>query len=167
MLAVSAAVCSYWTPLRPSLEAVPRHVAMVVREWRLFGVEVPLAELEGQAEQYNSELTVTEPLRLAVARRLSLAEDRLSTSSMKLVRKSLDARKKRSRARSGQSAAHDVCWSHVVDVQLSRDEARRLKPQLGRLVPTAPERVPAAEPRVRGVGAPRHVVVIGAGLLIC
>ena len=127
-------------------------------EWRVFGVEVPWTNVVvGHSEQ----LRVAEPLQMAIAERLSISPSKIPLDSIKLVRKSLDARRSRNRL----TCDREVCWSHVVDVRLDAADAWPLKAQPGRLVPAAFEREQSAAVRVHRSTVPhcRHVLVIGAG----
>ena len=55
------------TRLRRRAPRVPTSLWTGVREWRLFGVEVPAEDL---GDGYNAVLNVSEPLHAAVAERL-------------------------------------------------------------------------------------------------
>ena len=78
----------------------------------------------------------------AVAERLGLAGV-LPAERLTVVRRSLDARPPRG------ATSRSVHWSYVVDVELDRVDAARLRVQPGRLVPAAPERA-----RATSVAAP-------------
>lgn len=120
--------------------------------------------------EYNSILNVTSVLHRAVAAQLNLEPETLPREQVQLVRKSLDARPRR-RGRRNIPGERDVCWSHVVDVCLTADQAKRIKAQPGRIVPAAKERAAAApaaastssasKPPARGHES--SVVVVGAG----
>ena len=73
----------------------------------------------------------------AVAERLGLEAGVLPAERLTVVRRSLDARPPRG------AASRSVHWSYVVDVELDRVDAARLRVQPGRLVPAAPERARA------------------------
>jgi len=79
----------------------------------------------------------------AVAERLGLEAGVLPAERLTVVRRSLDARPPRG------AASRSVHWSYVVDVELDRVDAARLRVQPGRLVPAAPERA-----RATSVAAP-------------
>ncbi|KAL3915252.1 MAG: hypothetical protein SGPRY_007306 [Prymnesium sp.] len=136
---------------------------MLQREWRVFGVDIPCSATEEPSVTYDNGLTVSEPVIEALAERLGLGVDQLSPDQVKLVRRSLDARPKRSsRKKEDRDGGREVRWSYVLDVTLDAPTARKLKPQPGRLVPSSQERgkplrrdAPAAEAR--------HVLVVGAG----
>ena len=108
-------------------------IHMRTLEWRLFGVEVPVLETTAMGTDYNAILNVSSALHHAVAKQLDLPPERLPIGKLHLVRKSLDARPRGGgrRGRAAASGERDVCWSHVVDVTLSADQAKRLKPQPG------------------------------------
>ena len=171
-------------PLAPPLAATAAIrragaiVGMRTLEWRLFGVEVPVLESGVRAEQDNV-LIVSSALHRAVAQQLSLEPERLPINNVHLVRKSLDARPRggrRGRSSSGDSS-HDVCWSHVVDVTLTPEQAKRIKAQPGRIMPSAEERVApflvppppnqaldkASAGGAAASSAASHVLVVGAG----
>ena len=73
----------------------------------------------------------------AVAERLGLEAGVLPAERVTVVRRSLDARPPRG------ATSRSVHWSYVVDVELDRVDAARLRVQPGRLVPAAPERARA------------------------
>ena len=136
-------------------------------------MEVPAADV---GDEYNAILTVSEPLRAAVAQRLGVSMDSLSMEHIRLVRKSLDARPPRRGRRPaghGENGDRVIQWSHVVDVTLPPEHARLVQVQPGRIVPAAKERVPpppAASAVGGGAGAgagaagsSAHVIVVGAG----
>mmetsp|Transcript_4500 Transcript_4500/g.8185 ORF Transcript_4500/g.8185 Transcript_4500/m.8185 type:complete len:687 (-) Transcript_4500:22-2082(-) len=144
-----------------------------VQEWRLFGVEVPALDLTTSGSDYNAVLNVTEPLHHAVAGRLKLEPDQLPIDRIRLVRKSLDARPEtrgtrgrrgKLRLKEGLKIKHEISWSHVVDVSLNPNQAKRIKTQPGRIVPAAkerpPERVVAHNDDQHRA---RHVIIVGAG----
>jgi uncharacterized FAD-dependent dehydrogenase len=135
---------------------------MAVRDWRLFGVDVPVLTASADAPAL---------LREAAARRLDVPEEALE--SITLVRRSLDARQQRTNGRrSKPTGKHEALWSHVVDVRVSAAVAKRIKAKPGRCVPAADERAVASRsslsPPQTAADAPLapdapHVVVIGAG----
>eukprot|EP00966_Prymnesium_polylepis_P149892 3462513-Prymnesium_polylepis.2 len=126
---------------RPPLRALPP--IMVAREWRVFGVEVPFGAADHPTISYNQGLSVSEPLLKELAKRLGFDAEKLPVESVKLVRRSLDARPQRSNGRRGRrTGKREVRWSYVVDVTLDVADARRLKAQAGRLVPATQERAP-------------------------
>ncbi|KAL1522844.1 hypothetical protein AB1Y20_017812 [Prymnesium parvum] len=127
---------------------------MLVREWRIFGLEVACSDDDGS-------LAISPPLLAALARRLAVPADEISPSDVTLVRRSLDARPRRPR-RAAPPPPPAVRWSYVVDVTLAREVARRLRPQPGRQLPAARERARDSSVR-RGGGEARRVVVVGAG----
>jgi hypothetical protein len=169
------------TPLAAT--AAIRRAGAIVRmrtlEWRLFGVEVPVLASGVRAEQDNNVLNVSSALHRAVAQQLSLEPERLPINNVHLVRQSLDARPRggrRGRSGSGDSD-RDVCWSHVVDVTLTPEQAKRIKAQPGRIMPSAEERVApflvppppnqaldkASAGGAAASSAASHVLVVGAG----
>jgi hypothetical protein len=112
-----------------------------------------------------STLNISAILHRAVAEYLHLEPETLPVDKVRLVRKSLDARPPRRRGKGGtaQSAGErDVCWSHVVDVELSPAQAKRVKAIPGRIVPADKERVMADATKALA-SSPSSVIVVGAG----
>ena len=107
-------------------------------EWRVYDVRLPV-EPEAEGAGYGW----TPQLGDAVAERLGLEAGVLPAERVTVVRRSLDARPPRG------AASRSVHWSYVVDVELDRVDAARLRVQPGRLVPAAPERA-----RATSVAAP-------------
>jgi len=94
----------------------------------------------------------------AVAERIGLEAGALPAERLTVVRRSLDARPPRG------ATSRSVHWSYVVDVELDRVDAARLRVQPGRLVPAVPERARAASGATSAAApASLHVVVVGAG----
>ena len=153
----------------PSAPPSPRgrHPVMATLEWRLFGVETPaLDDVGAGGATYNLVPTLSPELHEAVASRVGIAATELPVEKIRLVRRSLDARPRQSaRSRSrGKRGQKSICWSHVVDVTLDRQQAKRIKAQPGRIVPAAGERAPArAAAQPPSVDGAAHFVVIGAG----
>lgn len=148
-------------PVLAAVRVSTRPLVMAVRDWRLFGVDIPVLTEPAEAPTL---------LREAAARCLAVPEDALE--SITLVRRSLDARQQRTNGRRGKpTGKHEALWSHVIDVRISASAAKRIKVKPGRCVPVASER--ASEPRslatpdgaADAMPAPDapHVVVIGAG----
>jgi hypothetical protein len=161
----TAANAAFLPPVSGRRRGAHAAVSMRTLEWRLFGVEVPVAETTEVDANYNSALGVTSLLHHAVADQLKIAPESLPMGDVHLVRKSLDARPRRRGGRNTNE--RDVCWSHVVDVRLSPEQAKRIKAQPGRIVPAAKERVTLAPALLSAAAAaaapPAHVVVVGAG----
>ena len=139
---------------------------MAKLDWRLFGVEVPvLDEAAIQADMNDCGPNISTALHRAVAQQLDLPLEVIPVRSIVLVRRSLDARP-RGRRRPGPAGEREVCWSHVVDVTLTAEQARGIKAQPGRIVPAAAERVQSGDVDGVDLRLPAHaarVVVIGAG----
>ena len=162
---LSLPVGAWLAPASRSNSLVPRSArrtpppALLHRDWRVFGVEVPV-----DLDDKHTSLDVSERLRHALAERLGLGAPP-PLDDIQLVRKSLDARPRRAGGRRGKLiGGHEVAWSYVVDVKLDAADAKRLSKQHqpGRLVPAAPERVASSTipaPARRGA----RVIVVGAG----
>lgn len=113
----------------------------------------------------NAELNVSSVLHRAVAAYLDLEPESLPVEKVRLVRKSIDARPPRRRGKAAASHSkdeRDVCWSHVVDVELSPAQAKRIKAIPGRIVPADKERITADVPATLA-SSPSSVIVVGAG----
>ena len=122
-------------------------------EWRVYDVRLTV-EPEAEGAGYGW----TPQLGDAVAERIGLEVGALPAERLTVVRRSLDARPPRG------ATSRSVHWSYVVDVELDRVDAARLRVQSGRLVPAAPERARATSGAARAAApASLHVVVVGAG----
>ena len=117
-------------PASRSNSLVPRSArrtpppALLHRDWRVFGVEVPV-----DLDDKHASLDVSERLRHALAERLGLGAPP-PLDDIQLVRKSLDARPRRAGGRRGKLiGGHEVAWSDVVDVKLDAADAKRLSKQ--------------------------------------
>ena len=123
-------------------------------EWRLYDVRLTV-EPEAEGAGYGW----TPQLGDAVSERIGLQAGTLPAERLTVVRRSLDARPP---ARGVTSRS--VHWSYVVDVELDRVDAARLRVQPGRLVPAAQERTRATSGAASAAApASLHVAVVGAG----
>ena len=77
---------------------------MVCREWRVFGVEVPVSASRDVAVSYSTGLTISEPVLEALAKRLGIEAEQLRPEDVQLVRRSLDARPERKGGRARRAS---------------------------------------------------------------
>ena len=123
-------------------------------DWRVYDVRLAV-----DPEAEDGGYGWTPQLSKAVAERIGLSDGALPAERLTIVRRSLDAR-----PLAREATSRSVHWSYVVDVELDRVDAARLRVQPGRLVPAAPERARAASGAARAVApAPLYVAVVGAG----
>ena len=94
---IPSSALGHWPRLAGSLSPcrLPQAPVMVCREWRVFGVEVPVTAAEQVAVSYNEGLTVSAPVLEALAKRLGMEPEQLRQEDVELVSRSLDARPER------------------------------------------------------------------------